>query len=146
MEIRSTLDPKRHEPRPQEARIIQAVGIDWTQFLVPSIPSMVGSNWIVGVVGALQLEVISTRSEAEYDLPIGFESTIYDTARWVDIKDEAQRKGFIAEQRASLAEDGDNALVFLARNAWELERVQKDWPDVTFLSVRERIHGEGAVQ
>ena len=107
---------------------------------------MVGSNWIVGVVGALQLEVISTRSEAEYDLPIGFESTIYDTARWVDIKDEAQRKGFIAEQRASLAEDGDNALVFLARNAWELERVEKDWPDVTFLSVRERIHGEGAVQ
>jgi peptide chain release factor 3 len=98
-----------------------------------------GSNWVVGVVGALQLEVISTRSEAEYGLAIGFETTSYETARWIDIADEALRKRFIAAQRANLAEDGDDALVFLARNSWELERVQKEWPEVSFSAVRERI-------
>ncbi|MFC3096231.1 peptide chain release factor 3 [Alteraurantiacibacter palmitatis] len=98
-----------------------------------------GSNWVVGVVGALQLEVISTRSEAEYGLAIGFEATAYETARWIDIADEPMRKRFIASQRANLAEDGDDALVFLARNGWELERVQKEWPEVSFSAVRERI-------
>ena len=97
-----------------------------------------GSNWVVGVVGALQLEVISTRSEAEYGLPIGFDPTPYETARWIDIADEPMRKRFTASHRANLAEDGDDALVFLGRNSWELERVQKEWPEVSFSAVRER--------
>lgn len=42
-------------------------------------------------------------------------------------------------RRANLAEDGDDALVFLARNDWELERLEKEWPDVRFLAVRERF-------
>ena len=98
-----------------------------------------GSNWVVGVVGALQLEVITTRSEAEYGLAIGFDPTPYETARWIDTDDEALRKRFVASLRANLAEDGDDALVFLARNSWELERVQKEWPEVSFSAVRERI-------
>ncbi|MBB4632626.1 peptide chain release factor 3 [Sphingosinicella soli] len=100
---------------------------------------LVGSNWIIGVVGALQLEVISTRSEAEYGLPIDFEATMYETARWLDIPDDALNKRFVAAQRANLAEDEGGALVFLARNAWELARTQKEWPDVRFLTVRERV-------
>ena len=99
---------------------------------------LVGSNWLVGVVGGLQLEVISTRSEAEYGLAIGFEETMYDTARWIDVEDEAVRKQFLSAQRSNLAEDGDDALVYLARNSWELERVQNDWPAVRFSAVRER--------
>lgn len=104
-----------------------------------------GSNWVVGVVGALQLEVISTRSEAEYGLNIGFEPTMYETARWVEITDEALRKRFVTAQRANLADDGDDALVFLARNSWELDRVQKEWPDIRFLAVRERVVSEGTL-
>lgn len=99
---------------------------------------LVGANWIVGVVGALQLEVIATRVEAEYGLAIGFEQAAYETARWVEIEDDAIRTRFLSAQRSSLAEDNDEALVFLARNSWELERVQKDWPDVRFNAVRER--------
>ena len=36
----------------------------------------IGSNWIVGVVGALQLDVLSTRMEAEYSLKLGFEMRV----------------------------------------------------------------------
>ena len=41
-----------------------------------------GAEWIVGVVGQLQLDVLQTRLEAEYNLPIGFEAAPYVTARW----------------------------------------------------------------
>jgi peptide chain release factor 3 len=103
---------------------------------------LVGSNWIVGVVGALQLEVIAARSELEYGLPIGFEPSPYEAARWVDCPDEAMRKRFIAAQRPHLAEDEDDALVFLARSTWDIQRVIKDWPDIRFLAIRERQAGE----
>ncbi len=102
---------------------------------------LVGSNWIVGVVGALQLEVIAARSEVEYGLPIGFELSPYDAARWVDCSDDAMRKRFIAAQRPHLAEDEDDALVYLARSNWDLQRVIKDWPEIRFLAVRERQTG-----
>lgn len=104
---------------------------------------LVGANWIVGVVGALQLEVIATRVEAEYGLSIGFEQAAYETARWIEIEDDTMRTRFLSAQRSSLAEDNDEALVFLARNSWELERVQKDWPEVQFSAVRERRGSTG---
>ena len=102
---------------------------------------LVGSNWVVGVVGALQLEVIAARSEVEYGLPIGFESSPYDAARWVDCPDDALRKRFIAAQRPHLAQDEDDALVYLARSNWDLQRVIKEWPGIRFLAVRERQAG-----
>ena len=45
---------------------------------------------------------------------------------------------FVAEHRGSVAEDRDDALVFLARNAWGLRRAREDWPDLAFLDIRER--------
>lgn len=98
----------------------------------------VGSSWIVGVVGALQLDVIATRAEQEYGLAISFEPSPYDTARWVVSDDEAALKDFKVVRRTDLSEDGNSAPVFLARNAWELARVQEEWPSIRFLAVRER--------
>ncbi|GAA0447805.1 peptide chain release factor 3 [Sphingomonas molluscorum] len=105
---------------------------------------MVGSAWVVGVVGALQLDVIATRAEAEYGLPIGFDPTMYESARWVSCPDDVMRKAFVQAQTANLAEDGDDALVFLVRNSWELERVQREWPEIRFPAVRERIGAGGS--
>src|SRR3546814_6883729 len=104
---------------------------------------LVGSNWIVGVVGALQLEVIAARSEVEYGLPIGFEPSPYDAARCFDCPDDAMRTRFIVAQRPHLAEDEDDALAFLARSDSDLQRVIKNWPDILFLAFRVG-HAEGA--
>ena len=98
----------------------------------------IGSNWIVGVVGALQLDVLATRIEAEYSLKLGFEPSPYDVARWVSSEDPAELKRLLDTHRSSLAEDGDGATVLLIRNAWELGRFQQDWPNIRFASVRER--------
>jgi peptide chain release factor 3 len=98
-----------------------------------------GAQWIVGVVGPLQLDVLSTRLAAEYDVAAGFETAPFETARWVGSDDQAALKRFVDRHRgASLAEDRDGALVFLARNAWDLNRTAQDWPEITFSATRER--------
>ena len=98
----------------------------------------IGSSWIVGVVGALQLDVLATRMEAEYGLPIGFEPSPYEVARWVSADDPAELKRLAEALRSSMAEDGDGDPVLLMRNAWELGRFQQEWPAIRFTSVKER--------
>jgi peptide chain release factor 3 len=98
---------------------------------------MLGANWIVGVVGQLQLDVLASRIGTEYKIAVGFEPVPYEAARWVT-GDAAHVKRFIERHRASLAQDRDDAPVFLARNSWELNRVAEDWPDLRFPATRER--------
>jgi peptide chain release factor 3 len=96
-----------------------------------------GGTWVVGVVGSLQFDVLADRVRTEYDLPVRFEGTQLYTARWVD-GDSADLKRFKEENRPSLADDHTGALVFLARNAWHLERAEKDFPQLTFSKVKEQ--------
>jgi peptide chain release factor 3 len=98
----------------------------------------IGSNWIVGVVGALQLDVLATRMEAEYSLKLGFEPSPWEIARWVSADEPAELKRVLDANRGSAAEDADGAPVLLIRNPWELGRFEQDWPKVKFASVRER--------
>jgi peptide chain release factor 3 len=98
----------------------------------------IGSNWIVGVVGALQLDVLETRMEAEYGLKLGFEPSPWEIARWVSADEPAELKRLLAANRGSAAEDADAAPVLLIRNPWELGRFQQDWPNIRFANVRER--------
>ncbi|HPF79075.1 MAG TPA: EF-Tu/IF-2/RF-3 family GTPase, partial [Alphaproteobacteria bacterium] len=98
---------------------------------------VLGSDWIVGVVGTLQLDVLKERLASEYGLEISFEDTQYVTARWVS-GDNDKMKKFIEGNRASLGEDRDKTPVYLARNSWDLGRIQDDWKDLKFSEVRER--------
>lgn len=99
---------------------------------------MIGSDWLVGVVGALQLDVLASRVENEYGVPIAFESTSADSARWAVSDDKNELKKFVAANRSVLAEDRNGAPVYLARDAWSLKFMQQDWPAIRFLTTRER--------
>ncbi len=99
---------------------------------------LVGSSWIVGVVGQLQLDVLVSRIATEYKIAVGFEAAPYETARWVIGDDPAALKRFMERHRGSLAEDRDASPVFLARNAWDMNRTIEDWPDLRFPATRER--------
>ncbi len=98
-----------------------------------------GGDWIVGVVGALQLEVLAARIKAEYELGVRFEQGQFETARWLD-GDPAELKRFADSNRAALAEDHDGVLVFLARSSWDLERTMNDWPAIKFNATREQVN------
>ncbi|MFO1035905.1 MAG: peptide chain release factor 3 [Geminicoccaceae bacterium] len=97
-----------------------------------------GNEWIVGVVGQLQLDVLKTRLDAEYNLPIDFETAPYVTARWCDAEDRKELDRFLEAKRSSLAADRDGNPVFMARNSWDLGRVQEDFPKIRFTATRER--------
>jgi peptide chain release factor 3 len=96
-----------------------------------------GGNYIVGVVGSLQFEVLADRIKNEYDVPVAFESAALYTARWVETDDHTTLARFFNENEAYVADDYSGAPVFLARNAWHLETTEKEWPDLRFLKTRE---------
>jgi len=97
-----------------------------------------GGDWVVGVVGPLQLDVLAARIKTEYELGVRFEQAPYETARWVEDDDKAELARFLEKNRSVLAEDHDSAPVFLARNSWELRQIQKEWPAIRFQETREQ--------
>ena len=99
-----------------------------------------GTDWIVGVVGPLQFEVVADRIRTEYNIPVHFEQTSLFTARWIEADDPLVLKDFAGANRAALAEDHAGQPVFLARNAWHLDRTAQDWPKLRFLKTREQVH------
>lgn len=95
-----------------------------------------GFEWIVGVVGALQFEVLADRVRTEFDVPVVFEPTSYYTARWVQ-GETSDIKRFIDANQMTMAEDHDGDPVFLARNAWHLGKAEEDFPMIRFLKIKE---------
>lgn len=100
---------------------------------------VVGSEWIVGVVGVLQFEVMADRIRSEFNIPVAFEPTQYYTARWIGCEDKNILKKFIDANQGSLAEDHDGETVFLARNAWHLNKASEDFPQIVFKKTREQV-------
>jgi peptide chain release factor 3 len=98
---------------------------------------MIGAQWIVGVVGALQLDVLKSRLRDEYGLDTDLEASPYDTARWIS-GPASELEKLIAFRREQMAEDRDKAPVFLAKSEWELGYVAKKFPQVAFAKTRER--------
>jgi peptide chain release factor 3 len=96
-----------------------------------------GSNWIVGVLGSLQFEVMADRIRTEYDVPVRFSPIALYTARWLETDDAYMLKKFTDKNRTAIADDHDGTPVFLARNAWHLENAAKEWPDIRFLKTLE---------
>jgi peptide chain release factor 3 len=99
---------------------------------------VIGSQWIVGVIGGLQLEVLATRMEQEYGAAVGFEPSPFDVARWPRSDDPAALKRLLDTNRSKVALDHDGSPVLLMRNVWEFDRFVEEWPDIAFTAVRER--------
>ncbi|MBF0625282.1 MAG: peptide chain release factor 3 [Magnetococcales bacterium] len=97
------------------------------------------SEWIIGVLGVLQFEVLADRIKTEYDLPVHYEGTPIHTARWLESADSLRLKAFFNGNTAAMAEDHDGSPVFLARNAWHLETAVKEWPEIHFLKTKEQF-------
>ena len=100
---------------------------------------MIGADWIVGAVGPLQFEVMADRIRTEFDVPVHFEPTSLYTARWIEADDPAALKKFMDANKGALAQDHDGDPVFLARNAWHLDRETDDWPDIRFNKTKDHL-------
>ncbi len=96
-----------------------------------------GSNWIVGVHGSLQFDVMADRIRTEYDVPVRFHPVQLHTARWIEADDPHTLKKFIDKNSTAIADDHDGTPVFLARNAWHLNTATEEWPGIRFLKTLE---------
>ena len=99
---------------------------------------MIGSGYIVGVVGALQFEVLASRIELEYGLPVRFEGTQFNSARWVSGPEEAVQ-AMVGINKGHMATDSDGDLVFLTRLQWDIDRIGRDHPGVRLTATKEMM-------
>ncbi|TNF22998.1 MAG: peptide chain release factor 3 [Rhodobacteraceae bacterium] len=99
---------------------------------------MIGSGFIVGVVGALQFEVLASRIELEYGLPVRFEASQFTSARWATGAKTALDR-FIEANKQHIAHDNDGDVVYLTRLQWDIDRIVRDYPDVTLSATKEMM-------
>ncbi|SMY07811.1 peptide chain release factor 3 [Flavimaricola marinus] len=99
---------------------------------------MIGSGFIVGVVGALQFEVLASRIEMEYGLPVNFSPSQFTSARWV-AGDKAAVEKFVNVNKQHIATDNDDDLVYLTRLQWDIDRIGRDYPDVKLTATKEMM-------
>lgn len=96
-----------------------------------------GAPALVGVVGALQLDVLKARLEAEYSLPVEFEVSEFQLARWVSSDDRKKLDTFIAANTSSIADDVDGDPVYLARNEFYLGYTRERAEGIEFTNVKD---------
>ena len=99
---------------------------------------MMGAGFIVGVVGALQFEVLASRIELEYGLPVRFEPSQFTSARWVSGADGSVDK-FIQANKGHIARDNDGDLIYLTRLQWDIDRVERDYPEIRLTATKEMM-------
>ena len=95
-----------------------------------------GAQALVGVVGALQLDVLGDRLANEYGLPIVFETAPVDAARWISSDDTAALTQFMERNRSSMAVDLDGDHVFLASSEFDLKWTAEKNPLIRFADIK----------
>jgi peptide chain release factor 3 len=96
-----------------------------------------GAPALVGVVGPLQLDVLKARLEAEYALPVEFEVSEFQLARWISSVDRRKLDAFITANGSGVADDVDGDPVFLAKNEFYLGYTRERAEGITFSNVKD---------
>jgi peptide chain release factor 3 len=96
-----------------------------------------GAPALVGVVGPLQLDVLKARLDAEYSLPVEFEVSEFQLARWISCDDRKKLEAFIAANGSGVADDVDGDPVFLAKNEFYLGYTKERAEGIVFSSVKD---------
>jgi peptide chain release factor 3 len=96
-----------------------------------------GAPALVGVVGPLQLDVLKARLDAEYSLPVEFEVSEFQLARWISCDDRKKLDAFVAANGSGVADDVDGDPVFLAKNEFYLGYTKERAEGIVFSSIKD---------
>ncbi|VAV96747.1 Peptide chain release factor 3 [hydrothermal vent metagenome] len=105
--------------------------------LIQAFKPSLGSHWIIGVIGILQLDVLKDRAKQEYRIDLNFEGVPYEAARWLKSDDPKKLEEFIKRNTSSIVTDRDESPVFMAKSTWEANYVVERNPDISFLKTKE---------
>ena len=98
-----------------------------------------GEKCIVGVAGALQLEVLSYRMLGEYNAEIRIEQLSYQHARWI-IPEDANPVLPVLDGDILCVVDRFDRPVILFKNDWVLQRIMDKNPNVEFADIAPLEH------
>jgi peptide chain release factor 3 len=99
---------------------------------------MIGSGYIVGVVGALQFDVLASRIEQEYALPVRFEPSQFTSARWVS-GPRTEIEKFVNVNKGHIAQDSDGDTVYMTRLKWDIDRIERDYPEIKLTATKDMM-------
>jgi len=105
--------------------------------VVQTFAPLDGTGLVIGVVGALQLDVLVARMAAEYNLETALEPAGVELARWVQSDEKGELSAFIEKYRTYIAEDVDGDPVYLARSAFDLDWVRERNAKIRFVDIKE---------
>ncbi|SET37021.1 peptide chain release factor 3 [Stigmatella erecta] len=94
---------------------------------------------IVGVVGALQFEVLQYRLEHEYGAKIALDRLPFSHARWV-VGPNFDPKSFDWEGNRQTVQDRDGLPLVLFRDDWALQHAEQKHPELKFLNEAPQLH------
>ena len=67
---------------------------------------LLGSQQILGVVGALQLDVLQSRLQQEYGVVVRYEPVFVVAVRWIETDDAGTLRRFVERHRGRVAKTG----------------------------------------
>ncbi len=105
--------------------------------LIQVFKPRIGAHFIVGMVGALQRDVLRSRAKQEYKIDIDFDPLPYSAARWLKADDEKALNRFVEQNPSAVVFDRDERPVFLAESTWELNYKMQKSEGLEFLATRE---------
>jgi len=94
---------------------------------------MDGNDYILGALGVLQFDVISSRLANEYRVRAQFESVPLSAARWIVCEDEVEMERFVNENRRRLYRDVAGNYTYVAQSDWAVNYAAEQYPKVQFL-------------
>ena len=91
---------------------------------------LIGSDYIVGALGALQFEVIEARLRDEYSVDAAFEGMALQVCRWVAFDKPEARRTFENAYTKDLFQDGAGNLCLLTETRFRAEYIAEKNPGV----------------
>ena len=85
----------------------------------------------------VKLDVLRDRLAAEYGLPVEFDASEFQLARWISAADRKKLDEFVEANRSGIAEDLDGDLVYLARSQFYLDYTRERAPGIVFTDVKD---------
>ncbi len=95
-----------------------------------------GTQPVVGVIGALQLDVLADRLTHEYGLDTAFDTAPCDTVRWISSDKAGAVDEFVKKHRSLVAKDREGEYVYLAPSIYNLQTVMERAPDIAFKDIK----------
>ncbi|NNF98629.1 MAG: peptide chain release factor 3 [Desulfobacteraceae bacterium] len=98
---------------------------------------LIGSDYILGAVGALQFDVTMARLKAEYGVDADYSQVDFNVARWVTCENNRKMGEFEKRNMSHLARDAEGRLTYLTTSEWQLNHCMEQWPNITFFKTRD---------